>query len=344
VVWAERFKIEETADAEKPESWVLNLLDHSPVYHAVRRGVVLLRNRRHERVMASSNGNGNGNGNGLAPHGGTLALRALPLKPKPWAKITPVIGTILKVAVVVFLVYGAVRGSISLVKLLLALPIHDPVNHSDWVHILLALLASFARTTVAVLLGAAWTLPAGILIGLSPKWSQRLQPVVQVVASFPAPMLFPLVIIGLSVVHLPFNIACVALMLLGTQWYILFNVIAGAMAIPGELKEVCNVYRTSRWERWVRLYIPCVFPYLVTGMITAAGGAWNATIVAEYVQVKDSTYQAFGLGSIISQATDNNFPLLAAAIVTMAVSVVVLNRLVWRRMYRLAESRYALNA
>jgi NitT/TauT family transport system permease protein len=209
---------------------------------------------------------------------------------------------------------------------------------------LLGLLASFARTTASVVLGALWTLPAGVFIGLSPKWSQRLQPVVQVVASFPAPILFPLMIPALLAMHISFNIGCVALMLMGTQWYILFNVIAGAMAIPGELKEVCRVYRTSRWHRWTRLYIPCVFPFLVTGMITAAGGAWNVTIVAEIVTgFRGEQNTAFGLGSMITQASNKNFPLLAAATVTMALSVVILNRFFWRRMYRAAEERYALN-
>jgi NitT/TauT family transport system permease protein len=195
-----------------------------------------------------------------------------------------------------------------------------------------------------VVLGALWALPAGILIGLSPKWSQRLQPIVQVVASFPSPMIFPLVTGLLVYLGIPFTIGCISLMLLGTQWYILFNVIAGAMAIPTELKEVAKVYHTPWWRKWTRIYIPGVFPFLITGLITAAGGAWNATIVSEFVQVKGQTFRAFGLGSLISDATTNaNFPLLAAAIVTMATFVVLFNRLMWRRLYRIAESRYALN-
>jgi NitT/TauT family transport system permease protein len=194
-----------------------------------------------------------------------------------------------------------------------------------------------------VLLGAAWTLPAGILIGLSPRWSARLQPIIQVLASFPAPMLFPLVTILHAHLRVNFNIGCTALMLLGTQWYILFNVIAGATSIPADLREVASIYRWSDFQKWTRLYIPCVFPYLVTGLITAAGGAWNATIVAEYVVMKEKSYEAFGLGSIINHASaDGNFPLLAASVVTMAVTVVMLNRLFWRRLYRLSEQRFSL--
>jgi NitT/TauT family transport system permease protein len=134
-------------------------------------------------------------------------------------------------------------------------------------------------------------------------------------------------------------------MLLGSQWYILFNVLAGAMAIPADLKEVAQVYRWSRWKRWSSLYLPSVFPYFVTGLITAAGGAWNATIVSEYVQVRGETLSAFGLGSTISHATTSgNFSLLCAAVLTMAMFVVLLNRLFWKRLYRLAESRYSLDS
>ena len=116
------------------------------------------------------------------------------------------------------------------------------------------------------------------------------------------------------------------------------------MAIPGDLKEVGKVMGTSRLKTWTRLYIPCVFPYLITGLVTAAGGAWNASIVSEYVQIKDNTYMAFGLGSLISQATaKGNFPLLTAAIVTMAVTVVFINRLFWKKLFHMAETRYALN-
>jgi NitT/TauT family transport system permease protein len=150
---------------------------------------------------------------------------------------------------------------------------------------------------------------------------------------------------ALLLLHVPFTVGCVALMLLGAQWYILFNVIAGASAIPADLKEVGGVYHMTRRQRWTNIYLPAVFPYLVTGLVTAAGGAWNATIVSEYVQAKGQTLAAFGLGSTISVATAKaNYPLLTAGIVTMALFVVLVNRFFWKRMYRLAEERYSLNA
>jgi NitT/TauT family transport system permease protein len=373
VAWSERFKLEETAQTDKPQSWVLNLLAKSRLY-AYGHRVLRAWRRRHEAVaetavaraapaaaprpaldvglLAYAGGAAAAIGGNGAPHAGgvtTAAGRGDALSVVPLNYIRPEPGganlglQVLGWVVVLALVYGAAWGAWQLFSLLRQLPLHDPANHEDWVTVLGSLTASFARTTAAVLIGAVWTLPAGILIGLSPKWSQRLQPVVQVVASFPAPMLFPLVTIAMLAMGINFNWGCVLLMVLGAQWYILFNVIAGAMAIPGELKEVGRLFRTPWLQQWTRLYIPCVFPFLVTGLITAAGGAWNATIVSEFVQVKGEPRIAYGLGALISQATNKgNFPLLAAGICTMAVSVVVLNRLIWKRLYRAAEGRYSL--
>ncbi len=331
VVWSERFKVEETAQADKAQSWVLNVLQHSALWRGLLRRV----SRRQPGVKNE------------AIHAPGAPVPSPPIRrlaANQRARLRTFIGSAMKWLALALLAAGVAWGSWSVVRLLAALPFRNPGTHEDWISVALALGASFLRTTSAVLLGAAWALPVGILIGLSPKWSQRLQPVVQVVASFPAPMLFPVVTLLLVALRVPFGLGCVTLMLLGAQWYILFNVIAGAMAIPADLKEVGRVYRTPRWKRWTRLYIPGVYPYLVTGLVTAAGGAWNATIVSEYVQVKDQTFAAFGLGSIISQATNKaNYPLLAAGISTMAVSVVLLNRLIWKRFYRLGESRFSLN-
>ena len=333
VVWSQRFRMEELSGDEQ-QSWVLDLLRRSRIYTWSAAALEARRQHRHrEKAMAVLVG-GDGNGQASAPS------TADPRR----GRRGNVIVAMLPWLVLALLAFGAIWGTIDLVQLLVRLPIHDAAKHEDWLSVVLALGASFLRTTGAVALGALWTLPAGIMIGRSPKWSSRLQPIIQVVASFPAPMLFPIVTMALIVLKIPFTIGCVALMLLGAQWYILFNVIAGAMAIPSDLKEVSNVYRMSRIERWRRLYLPCVFPYLVTGLVTAAGGAWNATIVSEFVQLPSGTFVAFGLGSLISKATtEANYSLLAAGVVTMAVFVVFLNRLFWKRLYRLAEERYSLN-
>lgn len=167
---------------------------------------------------------------------------------------------------------------------------------------------------------------------------------IQVAAAFPAPMIFPLVTLAILAAGVGFAWGCIVLMLLGSQWYTLFNILAGASAMPHDLVEAAAVYGLSRWARWRTVYLPSVFPHLVTGLITAAGGAWNASIVAEYVRYRDHTLIAPGLGSLITEATAaGNFPLLAAGVLTMALALVMLNRTVWHRLYRLADERFSVN-
>ena len=181
------------------------------------------------------------------------------------------------------------------------------------------------------------------MIGLSPKLSRIFQPVIQIVASFPAPMLFTPIIIFLQIIGVGLGFGSIVLMLLGTQWYILFNVIAGATSIPADLRESSRVFGMSRWQRLKNLYIPSVFPFLVTGWVTAAGGAWNASIVAEYVVFRVHTLTARGLGAMISQSAERaDFALLTGAVLTMSAIVVIFNRVVWRSLYNMAEKRYAI--
>src|SRR5438094_351512 len=173
----------------------------------------------------------------------------------------------------------------------------------------------------------------------------RAQPVVQLAASLPATALFPIILLFLLRRRGGLEIAAMLLMLLGTQWYILFNVIAGAMAIPTDLKEAAQVCRLGSWDRWRLLILPGIFPYLVTGMVTASGGAWNASIVAEYFHFQGRIVSTAGLGSTISSASDSGrFDVLLAATLIMATVVVLINRLLWRRLYRLASSRFKLEA
>jgi NitT/TauT family transport system permease protein len=203
--------------------------------------------------------------------------------------------------------------------------------------------ATFLRVNLTLLLGALWTIPAGVAIGFNPRLARIAQPLAQIAASVPATALFPVVLLLLIRVGGGLGIGSIVLLLLGTQWYILFNVIAGAIAIPTDLKECCSVFRMKGIERWKKLILPGIFPYLVTGMVTASGGAWNASIVAEYFHFKGHIYTTVGLGATISQATDaGNFDLLLAATMMMAATVVTINRLVWRKLYALAETRYRL--
>jgi NitT/TauT family transport system permease protein len=205
--------------------------------------------------------------------------------------------------------------------------------------------ATFVRVMFALAFASLWTIPAGVAIGFHPRLARIAQPVAQVVASIPATALFPVVLLGLVRLGGSLSIAAVALMLLGTMWYILFNVIAGATAIPTELREAAAVFRFRNLQQWRTLILPGIFPYLVTGLITASGGAWNASIVSEYFHFQGKTLTTLGLGAQISSATDSgNFDLLLISTLVMALLVVCINRLVWRPLYRLAETRFRLEA
>jgi NitT/TauT family transport system permease protein len=202
---------------------------------------------------------------------------------------------------------------------------------------------TFARVNASLILGALWTVPVGVWIGTTPRVAKFAQPLVQIAASIPATALFPVLLLLLIRSGGGMGIAAMALMLLGTQWYILFNVIAGAMAIPTDLKEAASVFHFTRLERWRRLILPAIFPYLVTGMLTASGGAWNASIVAEYFHFQGETLSVRGLGASISRATDSgNLPVLLAATIIMSLIVVTVNRTLWQRLYRLAATRFKL--
>jgi NitT/TauT family transport system permease protein len=205
--------------------------------------------------------------------------------------------------------------------------------------------ATFLRVNVSLLISAAWTIPVGVAIGFNPKLARVVQPLAQILASVPATAFFPILLIGLIRIGGGLGIGSIVLMLLGTQWYILFNVIAGAISIPSDLREVASLYRFTRWQRWTRLILPGIFPYLITGMVTASGGAWNASVMAEYSQVKDRTLETIGLGAQIDAATaSGRFPILLLATILISLMVVTMNRLVWRRLYRLAETRYKLES
>jgi NitT/TauT family transport system permease protein len=241
-------------------------------------------------------------------------------------------GILLAVAAVLAF-YGVYRTIGELAKL----------DRADYLTLLQSAGLTFLRVNLALILGALWTIPVGVAIGFSPRFARLMQPLVQLAASIPATALFPVILLVLIRLRGGIEIAAMALMLLGTQWYILFNVIAGAMAIPTDLKEAAEIFRFSRLDRWRNLILPGVFPYLVTGMVTASGGAWNASIVAEYFHFQGKIVEAPGLGSTISRASDSgHFHLLLASTLIMATIVVLINRLLWRRLYRLASSRFKL--
>jgi NitT/TauT family transport system permease protein len=245
------------------------------------------------------------------------------------------LGWLFAVIAVLFVFYGVYRtvGELS------------HLHRGDYFLLLRSAGLTFLRVNLALLIGAFWTVPVGVAIGFNPRFARIAQPLVQLAASVPATALFPVILLFLIRLRGGVEIAAMALMLLGTQWYILFNVIAGAMAIPTDLKEVSHVFRFGSFDRWRYLILPGIFPYLVTGMVTASGGAWNASIVAEYFHFQGKIVEAPGLGSTISRASDaGHFDLLLASTLIMATVVVLINRLVWRRLYRLASTRFKLES
>ena len=213
----------------------------------------------------------------------------------------------------------------------------------EWRDVGIGIAATAVRVARRLALALVWTVPTGVAIGTNRRLANLLQPVVQVVASVPATALFPVLLLAL--VRLPYglDVAAVILMLMGTQWYLLFNVIAGAAAIPQDLQYTTDLLRLSRLDRWRTLILPALFPYIVTGAITASGGAWNASIVAERTEFGGRTHSTAGIGALIANATGaGNYPLLLAGTLALIATVVTINRLLWRRLYRIAEQRYRM--
>ncbi len=312
IAWAEKFKVEQVESSDAPRSWVLDMIRHS-------RSLALLRKKTvrplSERIMLHFSRTRSND------------------EPQPQSPGKTWLMRVLAVVVLVGISYGVVRVVMILTGL----------QKAEVQEAAIGLGATFLRVNLTLLLGALWTIPAGVAIGFNPRLARIAQPLAQIAASVPATALFPVVLLLLIRIGGGLGIGSIILLLLGTQWYILFNVIAGAIAIPTDLKECCSVFRMKGIERWKKLILPGIFPYLVTGMVTASGGAWNASIVAEYFHFKGHIYTTVGLGATISQATDaGNFDLLLAATMMMAATVVTINRLVWRKLYALAETRYRL--
>ena len=217
------------------------------------------------------------------------------------------------------------------------------VSSNEWLQLLVGTGATFLRVAIALVLALAWTIPVGVAIGTNRGEAKFFQPVVQILASIPATALFPIFLLFLLGLPSGINLAAILLMLMGTQWYLMFNIIAGASAIPQDLKYTSTLMHLSGWQRWRTLILPALFPFIITGAITAAGGAWNASIVAEYVQFGGQTYQTLGVGSTITQSTaSGNYALLLAATLVLILVVVLINRLFWRRLYRIAEEKYRM--
>ncbi|HEV3278793.1 MAG TPA: ABC transporter permease subunit [Terriglobia bacterium] len=315
IAWSQKFKFEQVEATEIPRSPILDLLRRSRIIGRAERALAMPAReglmlhfaaaREHSPESAAS--------------GGVLK----------W------VGRAVAGVALAGIGYAIWRMALALATL----------SRSDLLTIVQGAGATFLRVESSLLLAALWTIPVGVLIGTRPRLAAIAQPVAQVTASIPATALFPIVLLLLIRVGGGLGVGSIVLLLLGTQWYLLFNVIAGASALPTDLREVCDVFGLSKPERWRKFILPGIFPYLITGFITASGGAWNASIVAEYFHFRGQTFSTTGLGAVISRATDaGNVSTLLGATAVMAAMVVTLNRLVWRRLYFLASTRFRLEA
>jgi NitT/TauT family transport system permease protein len=313
LAWADRFKLEMVESENPPTSWFYNLLRSSIITKWISQAFW---KPLGEWIDARFT------------HHASVEGAPAPREDSPsWFLylLAAVGGTALA--------YGAYRAGAMLINVPLL----------QWGQIAIGALATLLRVAAALSVALAWTVPIGVAIGSNPRLAAKVQPVVQVAASVPATALFPVFLLAL--VHLPagLNIAAVLLMLTGTQWYLLFNIIAGASAIPQDLKYTASLMRLSGWGYWRILNLPALFPYIITGAITASGGAWNASIVAEHVSFGGRTLYTTGIGALIARATaTGDYPLLLASTLAMIFAVVLINRLLWRRLYRVAEARYRM--
>ncbi len=312
VVWSQKFKFDTVQSEEEKESFVLNILRESRllerIWDAIESKIDKINyyfvNRKSEHNY----------------------LKKTPIK-------IVLIGLLL-IGLLLLVLKGGIRAFEMLSK----------ITFQDFVLLIKAGGLSLLRTLGAIAIATIWTVPFGVMIGMKPKVANILQPVIQIAASIPATALFPIIIYFLLKIGGGLGVGSVFLMLLGTQWYILFNVIAGASSIPQDLKDIADLYRIRGFKKWKVLILPGIFPYLVTGLITATGGAWNATIVSEYVVFGGEVQKTLGLGSLISESSaSGNFSMLFASTLLMSLIVVTLNRFLWKRMFLLAEEKFRLD-
>ena len=322
IAWSDKFKFEQVESGSRVRSPLLHLLQHSRALRSLRQHTVVpLGEGVYRRLARQRKESGTQR---PASDNGVTAMRS---------RVSTGLRVVILMAAAAAVLYAAWQ----------ALTLLREVHGFQFVEIMKGALATFLRVNVSLVLAAAWTIPAGVAIGFHPRLARIAQPVAQIAASVPATALFPVILLALVRLGGGLGIGSIALMLLGTQWYILFNVIAGAMAIPSDLREVATLFHFTTLQRWKTVILPGIFPFLITGLVTASGGAWNASIIAEYFRLKNQTLQTVGLGAVISAATDSGqFQILLLATIVMAMMVVTINRLVWRPLYRLAETRYKL--
>ncbi len=314
LAWAQRFKFEEIGQDEIESPWFL----------------VMVQRARVIRLLT-----------GMVDYCATQASRAsqrLPSRPKRMASArtsTRLLDSL----------WGAVLLAGAAVALFeIGRFVHAEVGWGEVLHVVMLGLATLARVVVLIALASLVWVPIGVWIGFRPRVARRVQPIIQFLAAFPANLFFPIVVSAIVIYRLNPEIWLSPLMILGTQWYILFNVIAGTLALPTDYQLVAGNFGVRNWLWWRKLVLPGIFPAYVTGAVTASGGSWNASIVAEIAKWGDTTLQATGIGAYIADMTEKgDFPRIALGITVLSLYVLLFNRLVWRRLYNLAEERLRLD-
>jgi NitT/TauT family transport system permease protein len=320
LAWADKFKMESIESGQSPQSWLYNILYRAYLFDWIEERVILPFSDFYVSIRRKLGSNR------VEPSSSSRA-------PRDW--LLKIIGAVIGL----WVVYQIGIGLIAAIKTLRDHVTWAQIGNVIWLG-MLTMGRVILMTIVATLI---WT-PIGVWIGSRPKVARMAQPLVQIFASFPVNMTFPFVVRFFASSHIGINWGSIFLMAMGTQWYILFNVIAGAMVIPTELKEVARIYHLNGWPLWKTLILPAIFPYWVTGACTAAGGAWNASIVAELATWGDTTLKANGLGAYIAEMTrKGDTPMIICSIAVMCLFVVLTNKLLWRRLYNFAEKRFHLD-
>jgi len=317
VAWADKFRMENTASGDAPQSWLLDMMRRTHLIHQllVPAGWLLSQAARIPLRVPSLTG---------TRVRGASAHRSSRIGDIVWGAFVILLTVYVAWRVVSFVATGVTMAEVG--------------------HVLVLGLITLLRVLVLIAIASVIWVPLGVLIGLRPKLAEKIQPLAQFLAAFPANLLFPVFVIVIVHFHLNADIWLSPLIVLGTQWYILFNVIAGAMSYPNDYKEATKNFRIRGWQWWRQAILPGIFPYYVTGAITASGGAWNASIVSEFVQWGDTKVVAHGLGAYIAQTTAaGDFPKIILGIAVMSLFVTLFNRLLWRPMYAYAESRLRLD-
>jgi NitT/TauT family transport system permease protein len=310
LAWADKFRFEEGSQESPPTSWLLTWMRRTDRLQAMGLHAVALLERSFRVFKRDHDGTSIRARQG--PENSTLS--------RTWDAVVA--------AAVLFAIWELITF------------VHAEVGMAEVLHVFVLGIYTLIRVLVLIAIAALVWVPIGIWIGMRPAWAGRLQALAQFLAAFPINLVFPIVVVGIVHWRLNPSIWLSPLMVLGTQWYILFNVIAGASTVPTELRYAAQNLGLTGWLRWRRYLLPAVFPSFVTGAITASGGSWNASIVAEYVTWGDTTLQAQGLGSYVRQMTTaGDFPRIALGIGVMCVFVMAMNHFVWRRLYRMAEDR-----